>query len=109
MFYISFSNRNFLLLLVFRTRDSKGSGELVREACLGVRRGWNFIQGVFSYLDSFAKFLDLTLSVTSRGWITMGCCDFERSQNPKPLSCHDVGFQCYDVGRLYFVPLSVTS
>ena len=32
MFFISFSNRNFLLLLVFRTQDRSGKGELVREA-----------------------------------------------------------------------------
>ena len=87
--------------------------------------GLELHSGGFLILRKFSKIFELTLSVksrrwiaTSQRWIAMSRRDnvaksqrrgVERSQNPKPLSRSDVGSQRRDVGRPYFVPLSITS
>ena len=58
MFPISFSNQNFLLLLVFRTRDSSGNGELVREAHSRSTTGLELHSGGFLILRKFCKFFE---------------------------------------------------
>ena len=58
MFSISFSNQNFLLLLVFKTRDSSGNRELVREAHSRSMTGLELHSEGFLILRKFAKFLN---------------------------------------------------
>ena len=54
-FYISFRNRNFLLLLVFRTRDSSGRGVLVREAHSRSTMGLELHSRGFPILRTFCQ------------------------------------------------------
>ena len=57
-FSISFSNRNFPLLLVFRTRDSSGRGELFREAHSRSTTGLELHLGGFLILRKFCKIFE---------------------------------------------------
>ena len=56
MFSISFSNRNFLLLLVFRTQDSSVIRELVREAHSRSTTGLELRSRGFLILRKFCKY-----------------------------------------------------
>ena len=58
MFSISFSNQNFLLLLVFRTRDSSGRGELDREAYSKSTMGLELHSKGFLILRKFCKIFE---------------------------------------------------
>ena len=56
-FSISFSNRNLILMLVFRTRDSSGNRELVQEAHSRSTTGLELHSGGFLILRKVYKFL----------------------------------------------------
>ena len=58
MYSISFRNHNFLLLLIFKTRDSRGSGELVREAHSRSTTGLELHSGGFLILRTFCKIFE---------------------------------------------------
>ena len=102
-----------VFLFVFKTRDSSGSGELVREAHSMSMKGLELYSRSFLRFRKFWKKFEFdhlcNVATLDTNVATLPHRDIERSKKHKPLSRPDVGFQRRDVGRPHFRALSVTS